>query len=34
MDLTLIANITDPISLDPYSCLPTIEDSDYSGFGQ
>ena len=34
MDLTVIANTTDPILLDSYSCGPEIEDSDYSGFGQ
>ena len=34
MNATLIANTTDPILLDHYSCVPGIEDSDYSGFGQ
>ena len=32
MNLTVIANTTDPISLDPDSY--GIEDSDYSGFSQ
>ena len=33
MNLTPIANTTDLILVDPYSCGPGIEDSDYSGFG-
>ena len=34
MNLTVIANTTDHILLDPYSCGPGIGDSEYSGFGQ
>ena len=34
MNLTVIANTTDHILLDPYSYGPGIGDLEYSGFSQ